>query len=399
MGDFLTSLTPAGSNSEAIEPKKNDDPKHTTNRLYAFGSNGSGQLGIGSTEDTASPQPVNGSAGVSTAPLKHIACGGNHMVILFANRNFAAAGHNSDGRCPTTAKTRTASLTNMQVPPDIIDCDCAEVLVTATWSATLLICKSGMLMACGTGNSGELGLGPDVTTAKHPTPVEGFPPMNTSIVKLASCMGHAVAVLSTGEVYGWGKGRKGQLGEPAEDSWTPRKIDDIPFFAASAVCGKDFTCIFGEPSKGELLLLGPNGNDRFGVKANAPKVIPGWKQVAASWGSVYVLFESGVLIGWGRNDHGQLPPPDLPHLESFAAGSEHCLGLTASGKVLAWGWGEHGNCGQHTDDNGDVKDRSNCIDLPRPASAIFAGCATSFVVMSDCRLSDDSPKADSILNT
>ncbi|KAF2167709.1 hypothetical protein M409DRAFT_65833 [Zasmidium cellare ATCC 36951] len=396
----MTSLTPAGLHSEAIEPKKTDDPRYSINRLYAFGSNGSGQLGIGSTSDAATPHPVNGSPGVSAAPVKHVACGGNHTVILFTNRNFAAAGHNSDGRCPTTGKTRSASLTNVQVPPDTIDSDCAEVMITATWSATLLICKSGMLMACGTGNSGELGLGPDVTTAKHPTPVEGFPPRNTSIVKLASCMGHAVAVLSTGEVYGWGKGRKGQLGEPAENSWTPRKIEGIPFCAVSAICGKDFTCIFGEPSKGELFLLGPNGNDRFGVKADAPKAVPGWKQVAASWGSIYVLFESGKLIGWGRNDHGQLPPPGMPHLESFAAGSEHCLGLTSSGKVLAWGWGEHGNCGQRTAENGDVKDRWNCIELLRAASAVFAGCATSFVVTNDRRIyEDDSPKAHSIMNT
>lgn len=396
----MTILTPAGSHSEAIEPKSSINSNQPANHLYAFGSNGSGQLGIGSTDDTSNPRPVQGCQGVSKAPVKHITCGGNHTVILFTNRNFAAAGHNSDGRCPTTAKTRSASLTNVQVPPDLIESDCAEVLVTATWSATLLICKTGMLMACGTGNSGELGVGRDVTNAKHPTPVTGFPPMHTSIVKLASCMGHAVAVLSNGEVWGWGKGRKGQLGDPSDNGWSPRKIEGIPFFVVDAVCGKDFTCVFGEPSKGELMILGPNGNDRFGIKANAPKTVLGWKQVAASWGSIFVLYDSGKLIGWGRNDHGQLPPADLPLLESFAAGSEHCLALTPSGKVLAWGWGEHGNCGQHTDKNGDVKGKWNCIDLPRPASAVFAGCATSFVVTNESRTwENDSPKADSIMNT
>jgi protein ATS1 len=193
-------------------------------------------------------------------------------------------------------------------------------------------------------------------------------------------MAHVVVVLTNGEVWGWGKGRKGQLGEPAENVWRPRRIEDIGFFAVDVVCGKDFTCIFGSPSTGDISILGPNSNDRFGMKTNAPATVLGWKQVAASWGSIFVLSESGSVTAWGRNDHGQLPPAGLPPLKSIIAGSEHCLGLTEAAKVLAWGWGEHGNCGEPTDEKGDVKDGWNEIVLVQPASAIFAGCATSFVV-------------------
>lgn len=256
------------------------------------------------------------------------------------------------------------------------------ISVAATWNATILT-NGRQVFSCGFGNSGELGLGPGVTTAEGLTQIEGFPPAGTTVQKLASCMGHVVAVLSNGQVWGWGKGRKGQLGAPMENRWKPSKIQDIPIFVVDAVCGKDFTCVFGHPSKGELLLLGPAGNDRFGVGKSAPSSVLGWKQAGASWGSVFVLLESGLLTAWGRDDHGQLPPSNLPPLTAFAAGSEHCLGVTDTGDVLAWGWGEHGNCGSPSDRDGDVKGECNSICASCPTAAVFAGCATSFLVTRD----------------
>lgn len=71
--------------------------------LFAFGSNGSGQLGLGHTEDVsiptrcvfddeASPQADNGK-------VVRIAAGGNHTLVLFENGAVYAAGCNVDGRC------------------------------------------------------------------------------------------------------------------------------------------------------------------------------------------------------------------------------------------------------------------------------------------------------------
>lgn len=210
--------------------------------------------------------------------------------------------------------------------------------------------------------------------------ISHFPPEGTEVLKLTSCMAHTVAVLSNGDVFGWGNGRKGQLGEPAENVWRPRKIDGMPFRVLKAACGKDFTCLIGSREKGEIMVLGPRGNDRFGIRSNALEAVPMWRDIAASWGSVYVLKESGELVAWGRDDHGQLPPAGLPFLKAVAAGSEHCLALSNAGKVLAWGWGEHGNCGEHIDPDGDVKGQWNEIETPGKVTAVFAGCATSFIV-------------------
>lgn len=356
-------------------------PTSTSSQLetvYAFGSNGSGQLGIGHTEDTSTPQPVLRAPTLQENATIAIACGGNHSVLLLDGGHLAGTGGNDDGRCFAIAEQQTSNLS-----PSKFSLGAGRRnmrLVTATWSATIVVCDQGKVWTCGTGSCGEIGLGDEMSVAHEPSQIPNFPPDGTSVMKLAACMAHVVAVLSNGEVWGWGKGRKGQLGLPADNVWRPRRIEGIPFFVVDAVCGKDFTCLFGQSSTGKLVMLGPTGNDRFGVRSDCPESIPGWKQVAATWGSILVLSQSGKLIGWGRDDHGQLPLEDLPPFESFAAGSEHCLGLTQTGRVLAWGWGEHGNCGLPTDFNGDVKGRWNEIETPHQAVGVFAGCATSFVV-------------------
>ncbi|EGP89756.1 uncharacterized protein MYCGRDRAFT_54793, partial [Zymoseptoria tritici IPO323] len=311
-------------------------------RLYAFGSNGSGQLGIGHMEDVSRPAEVLRNDGNSITGALYVACGGNHTIVCLNHDELASTGENEDGRCITTSEKATDRLNpSMRA---IFNTGAAGLLA-ATWSATFVVTSTGAVMVSGTGNSGELGLGHGRFSALQAETIPSFPPPGRSVVRLSACMAHVVAVLSNGEVWGWGKGRKGQLGRPSENVWTPRKLDDLGFFAIDAVCGKDFTCIFGSPSTGEIAVLGPSGNDRFGVRANAAAAVPGWKEVAASWGSIFVLLQTGEVVAWGRDDHGQLPPPNLPPLQAIAAGSEHCLGLTEAGQVLAWGWGEHGNCG------------------------------------------------------
>jgi protein ATS1 len=198
-------------------------------------------------------------------------------------------------------------------------------------------------------------------------------------------MAHTVVVLSNGDAYGWGDGRKGQLGEPAAIVWSPRKIEGIAFAVKKVACGREFTYLVGDPEGGHHIVLGLN---KWNIKTSMPESVGGWKDIGASWGSIYVLYGNGHLLSWGRNDHGQLAPADLPELQNIAIGSEHALGLTLDGKLVAWGWGEHGNCGPELDDDGDVKGRWNEIPLHgagtlSSASGIGAGCASSWVFVDD----------------
>ena len=352
--------------------------------LFALGSNGSGQLGLGHDEDVSTPKCVSSKTldQDPSSSIKRLAAGGNHTVILYNNGRAFSSGDNSDGCCATGGNRFSGEFQEIASPSSLAAQSWEDV--AATWSATILTRNQGReVWVCGAGGSGELGLGEGVLEARQLTQVPDFPPAGTQVLQLAACMAHVVAVLADGQVWGWGKGRKGQLGEVTQDAWTPRRIDGGTFKVSRAVCGKDFTCLSGDMEMGDVAMLGPNGRDRFNIKAQAPSGVPGWNDISSSWGNVFVLRDTDRLIAWGRDDHGQLPPDDLPPIEKIAAGSEHCLALTLDGKVLAWGWGEHGNCGEHIDEKCDVKGKWNQLVVPGKVTGIFAGCATSFIATVD----------------
>ncbi|KAF2837920.1 RCC1/BLIP-II [Patellaria atrata CBS 101060] len=340
-------------------------------KLYALGSNGSGQLGIGDCQDTEIPTPVIFSEYTKQTNFRRISAGGNHTLILGNLLRTTGTGY-----VPGTITWPSIALVTAQT----VDHSAGAVqLCSATWQASFLL-VNGTLLSGGIGEKGELGHGVGDVQSFAFHPIREIPPPGSSIIDLSSSITHTVAVLDNGDVYGWGSGRKGQIGEPAVDCWQPRKIEGIPFKAVRAVCGQYFTFIVGASGTGACLVI---GSDKHSIKTGAPEKLPLWKDVAASWGNIYVLLESGELLGWGRNDHGQLPPEKLPELTMIAAGSEHVVAKTSTGKVITWGWGEHGNCGIPVDESHDVKGRWNELPISENVVGLGAGCATTFIAVED----------------
>jgi len=369
-------------------------PNNKMGAVYAIGSNGSGQLGIGHKEDVSVPKEVTLStnAKISTSSVK-IAAGGNHTLLLTSGEVYCS-GDPSSGACGLISDSEYSDtrfqkirlsedkISNLNASP-IIFC-------TATWEASFIVQadyegRATKVYSLGIGSKGELAQGELLFRSSKAQLIKDFPPEGREVVDLAASVSHVIAVLDDGSVYGWGNGRKGQLGPAEGIVYIPRKIIGVDFKVLRAVCGREFTYLVGEPGRGEHAIL---GSDKWNVRSSAPPAVPGWKDVGASWGSVFVLEASGRLLSWGREDHGQLAPPALPLISHIGIGSEHVLGLTAEGDVLAWGWGEHGNCGPNTK-KGDVKDRWNLIAsskyLPPGTriSSIGAGCATSWICISD----------------
>ena len=357
--------------------------------VYAIGSNGSGQLGIGHKEDVSVPKPV---IFMSTSPkeIAQVKAGGNHTLIL-GSENLYCSGDTLTGACGSNTEYKSTESLFREVSYSFGDHNYKPKVVfcAASWESSVVVVKDENGKATkaytfGTGNKGELGLGGFLFRSSKAQLLKDFPPPGLEIVDLAASVSHVVAVLSNGEVYGWGSGRKGQLSQPEGIIYVPRKLSGIDFKAIRAVCGREFTYVVGDTALGQHCIL---GSEKWDIKAAAPLDVSGWKDIGATWGSIFVLLESGKLLSWGRDDHGQLAPPGLPILQKIAIGSEHALGLASDGDVLAWGWGEHGNCGPNTT-NGDVKGKWNIIAsskyLPAESkiSNIGAGCATSWVCTS-----------------
>jgi protein ATS1 len=363
--------------------------------LFALGSNGSGQLGLGHKEDVSVPKQVRFSrAPHINDPIIQVAAGGNHTILVTASGKGYWAGDSASGCCGITADEGQGDVLPIFRELRLSSsADAGPIMyVACTWDSTIFVLgdedgRAVRIYTCGATEHGSAKSAPTGGVESIPIPMPDFPPAGTAVTSLAAGFRHVVAILENGDVYGWGNGRKGQLGQ-LEDSTQglvikPRKISGVPFKVAKAVCCQYATCLIAAPGDGRIMVLGA---DKWELRSQAPTEVPSWKTVTASWGGVYILKRDGMLIAWGRNDHGQLPPPGLPEISHIAAGSEHIVALTAAGDVLAWGWGEHGNCGPHTDERfGDVKGRWNVLaslrNLPEGSTmtTIGAGCATSWV--------------------
>lgn len=344
--------------------------------IYAFGSNGSGQLGICHNQDTASPQLCRfNDSSEDRSKTQRIVAGGNHTLILLESGQLYFTGSNIDGRAGLAYLGHTVDQfhqVNLGLP--------IVKLCSALWEASVVVTLTDQVFTFGRGAKGELGTGK--TVAPAPCKLPDFPPPGEGIVDVASGVSHTVVVLSSGDVWGWGNGRKGQLGAPTGIVPMARKIQGLEFRVLRAVCGREFTYLVGDAQEGHHAVLGIN---KWNIKSSVPPSISGWKDIGASWGSIFVLKISGQIESWGRNDHGQLAPSDLPVIEKMAVGSEHVLALTKDRKVLSWGWGEHGNCGPSTPESEDVRGPWNVITTPFGDNVIqdlAAGCATSFIQTS-----------------
>jgi len=354
--------------------------------VYAIGSNGSGQLGICHKEDVSVPKPVIFNDSTPNV-VSQVRAGGNHTLLLASGTLFST-GDSTSGACGLKAESQNpeSQFEEVRLALEESTTKSRVVFCAATWEASIIVLQdedglATKVYSFGTGNKGELGQGEFLFRSSKAQIIRDFPPAGLEIIDLAASVSHVVVTLSNGDVWGWGSGRKGQLGEPEGFVHAPRKITGVGFKVKRAVCGREFTYLVGKKEDGQHAVL---GSDKWNVRSSAPLKVPGWKHVGATWGSIFVLQEDGKLLSWGRNDHGQLTPPELPLLSQIAIGSEHALGLSMEGNVLAWGWGEHGNCGPNTTD-GDVKDRWNVIASSKylsPGSKITtigAGCATSWV--------------------
>lgn len=356
--------------------------------IFALGSNGSGQLGLQHKEDVSVPRPVTFHS-QPDSQVAQIAAGGNHTLVLFKDGSVAWSGDSSSGACGIGSTSSAPVFLPVKLTKDGQEKVGEVALIAATWEASILVAKDSQgrkteLYTLGVGQKGELGAGELMVRTPTATRIKDFPPQGTEIMDLHACMGHVVAVLSNGEAYGWGNCRKGQIGGEPGVVHAPRKVEGVGFPVRRAVCAKETTCFFGNPESGNVKVLGA---DKHSLLSDAPSTAPPWKDVGAAWGSFYMLTQGGQIENWGRNDHGQLAPQNLPAIGSIAAGSEHVVALSEEGDVLTWGWGEHGNCGPQVENN-DVKGRWNVIAsskfIPKDASIdyIGAGCATSWVCVT-----------------
>jgi protein ATS1 len=357
-------------------------------RLFVFGSNGEGQLGIPS-QDIVN-RPIEATSWPSEHNIAAVCSGDNHTLFLTTSGRIYGAGDNRKGQLGSSLETisqskRVERIVELYGSLQFCAATC-ESSGYVTNISRIGRAQEGVLSIEGTSHWGELGT-PDVNNTEGHPREEFQQTLPSAVIDFAAGGWHYATVLHNGEVWGWGKSRLDQLGPSLSSQqkiMKPTRIEDnIPFKPVKVVCGKEFTYLASAPADGQHCLL---GRDKFGLRTSMPSHIKDWKMIGAAWHAVFVLLNDGRLIAWGRDNLWKLVPDDVPLIEQIAVGSEHVLALTKEGALISWGWGKHGNCGDLATlgaraENDMVSGFWSNIDIPGKVSFVGAGFCTSFVLV------------------
>jgi len=198
-----------------------------TGNLYAWGHNGSGQVGDGGLLDVTTPQLV--LAGVST-----MSAGDGFSLAVKNDNTLWAWGRNSHGQL---GLGDTADRLN---PTQVSGITTADA-VAAGGQHALILLETGTVLATGHNGFGQLGLG-STTTATTPATVAGL----SGVTRISAGYFHSAALGAGGQVSVWGRNFEGQCGGGAASPVTyssPQPLTGLAGTPAGIDCGYHFTLI------------------------------------------------------------------------------------------------------------------------------------------------------------
>ena len=203
----LGSLVPASA------PAAGASPPAAVTTLFAWGDNSSGELGNGSTSNADAPVTVSLPAGVVPDAVAGGGGGGDNLDPEYAgyaigsDSKLYAWGDNSSGELGDGSTTPTSSDTPVVVA---LPSGVTPVAISAAQGAAYAIGSDGNLYAWGDGGFGKLGNGSMTNTD---TPVVVSLPAGVTAKAVAAGYESAYAIGSDGNLYAWGDDFYGELGD------------------------------------------------------------------------------------------------------------------------------------------------------------------------------------------
>lgn len=324
--------------------------------LWAWGANGYGQLGDGTTTDKHSPSQIGADSGWISISTQRYAKG-SHSLGLKADGSLWAWGSNGYGQLGDG--TTKDSHSPVQIGSDK---DWTHVFAGGSCSMALKTDKS--LWGWGLNNNGQLG---DGTTENRKTPVRIGSERDWAQIALG--YNHSIALKSNRTLWAWGSNIYGQLGDGTnEERLFPKQIGASDTWIVLAAGARHNLAL---SENGTLWAWGSNANGQFGDGTTQGQKSPvqigkdnDWGFVATSpFNHTLALKKNGTLWGWGRNQTGQLgtattsnalSPIQIGNENSWgfiAAGSSHSVALKSDGTVWSWGSNAYGQLGDGTTEN------------------------------------------------
>ena len=300
--------------------------------LYSWGWNGQGQLGNGTNTDSNVPLPVR-TAGTPMAGKKivHVSTGGNFYkgssLALSSEGKVYSWGANDQGQLGNG--TATNSNLPVEVKTEGTPMAGKKIIQTAIGvTHSMALDSEGKVYSWGENVNGLLGTGDAIPTLSPVLVRTGGTPMEgKKIVQISAGGTHSMALDSEGNIYAWGWGGEGQLGNGENNN------SNVPILVKKEGTGLEGKTI---------------------------------KKVMAGGMFSMVLTSDGSLYSWGKNNYGQIgdgttnnynlavavktegTPMAGKTVVDFSISNEHTVALTSDGQIYAWGRNESGQLGDGT---------------------------------------------------
>ena len=317
--------------------------------VYAWGFNGNGRLGDGTTSYSQSTPVRVKTPDRKTYPdlpadftYLQVSAGSFHSLALGSDGNVYAWGYNYWGQLGDGTGSERHAPVRVKTPdrktyPDL-PADFTYLQVSAGSSHSLAVGSDGNAYAWGDNGNGRLG---DGTGSERHAPVrvktpdrKTYPdlPADFTYLQVSAGSFHSLALGSDGNVYAWGYNYWGQLGDgTSTDRYAPVRVK-TPDRSTYPDLPADFTYLQVSAGSSHSLAVGSDGN----------------------------------AYAWGYNDSGQLgnnsysnsyvpvrvrdpaSPGDASkglQAAQVSAGYHYSLAVGSDGNAWAWGYNYNGQLG------------------------------------------------------
>ena len=311
--------------------------------VYAWGDNAYGELGNNGSSPSLVPVLVYTNGALSGKRITAIASGENHALALSADGKLFTWGWNNNLQLGNGS---AVSYANVPVAVDMTGVLAGKTVV-ALGTGNMhnqAVTSDGQLFTWGFGQNGQLGNGA-TTNSGVPVAVKMNGALSGKTVIAASGgWEHTVALTSDGLVYTWGNGGSGSLGNGA----TTNSLVPVAVSTSGVLSGKtivaigagEFHCL-AVSSDGLVYSWGPNSNGELGNGTNTVSSVP----VAVS--------TNGALLG--------------KKVVAVCGTYDSSTALTDDGQVFSWGYNGNGELG-----NPAYTDYSD-VPVPVDGSGVLAG--------------------------
>uniref|UniRef100_A0A0K8RUC2 Putative E3 ubiquitin-protein ligase HERC3 n=1 Tax=Crotalus horridus TaxID=35024 RepID=A0A0K8RUC2_CROHD len=225
-------------------------------QLFSWGAGSDGQLGLTTTEDAVTiPRLIKK---LNQEMILQVSCGNWHCLALAADGQFFAWGQNNYGQLGLGKE-----FPSQNTPQRVRSLDGIPLSQVAAGGAhSFALSLSGAVFGWGKNTSGQLGLS-DEKDRECPCHVKL---LRTQKVVYISCGNEHTAVLTkSGGVFTFGAGSCGQLGHDSlNDEVNPRRVLELMGSEVSQVaCGRQHTLAF-VPSSGMIYAFGCGTKGQLG---------------------------------------------------------------------------------------------------------------------------------------